>query len=216
MDDLLAAGLYGASSGSIEGIATTGGGGNPGQAAARYQVQLKAPSGSVEEGACPESVCLYGRMVANSQFVCAVVCAGAVGYPLDEAAAGSSLLNLAGNIAGAQTSPRVKAEAPAVSLLAQGPGQGQQMRVRAPIVDVAGLSAVAHLYQPGSFQNNGGTGNSGGAAPTSGAVRQSSGQYASVGGNSSGEPGSALTQPPLVSSVLLSSRWRCYLCNVCV
>jgi hypothetical protein len=135
-----------------------------------------------------------------------VVCAGAVGYPLDEAAAGSSLLNLAGTLAGAQTSPRVKAEAPAVSLLAQGPGgQGQQMRVRAPIVDVAGLSAVAHLYQPGSFQNNGGTGNSGGAAPTSGAARQSSGQYAGVGGSSSGGPGSAHTQPPLVRIVLAFS-----------
>jgi hypothetical protein len=57
MDDLLAAGLYGASSGSIEGIATTGGGGNSGQAAARYQVQLKAQSGSVEEGPYLESVC---------------------------------------------------------------------------------------------------------------------------------------------------------------
>jgi hypothetical protein len=134
-----------------------------------------------------------------------VVCAGAVGYPLDEAAAGSSLLNLAGTLAGAQSSPRVKAEAPPVPLLAQ--GQGQQMRVRAPIVDVAGLSAVAHLYQPGpnggaNYQNTGGSGNSGGAAPTSGAARQGSGQYASVGGNSSGGPGSALTQPPLVSSVL--------------
>jgi hypothetical protein len=137
-----------------------------------------------------------------------VVCAGAVGYPLDEAAAGSSLLNLAGTLAGAQSSPRVKAEAPPVPLLAQ--GQGQQMRVRAPIVDVAGLSAVAHLYQPGpnggvNYQNNNGSGNSGGAAPTSGASRQSSGQYAGVGGNSSGGPDSAHTQPPLVRIVLAFS-----------
>lgn len=145
MDDLLAAGLYGASSASMEAMAQAG------QAAGRYQ--LKPSSLGAEEGA--------------------------VGYPLDDAAAaaGSSLLNLAAADSQGRGA-RVKVEVPQMSAL-------QQMRVRAPIVDLAGLTAVAHLYQPAVSNGNSGHGNESLASQGSGG---NSGAYSGAAGAGNNPP----------------------------
>jgi hypothetical protein len=131
MDDLLAAGLYnpnGASTDALGGAAGNDGSGNRSH-------QNKPSSLQIEEGA--------------------------VGYPLEDSGS-ASMINLQGAeesraralSASAATGAGIKPELEVVPLFPGGrSGQpsNAQVRVKAPIVDVAGMSAMAHMYHPGGL-----------------------------------------------------------------
>jgi hypothetical protein len=167
MDDLLAAGLYNPNGASTDALA--GAAGNDGSGNNRSHQSNKPSSLQIEEGA--------------------------VGYPLDDAGSGSmsNLLQSAEESqalalsASAATGAGIKQELEVVPLFPGGrSGQpaNAQVRVKAPIVDVAGMSAMAHMYHSGGFSN-----------------------YSGSGYSSAGQPGAAVAQgdisartiPPAVS-----------------